>query len=164
MIIAPDISVPYGARSKLVAAASISQGDQEAVLFVKRYPRILTAIGPKLNRTPQWLLLIGISAALSALLLWLAIPAALLLGPIVAGILVTTNGGAIDVPNRPFVLAQGLVGCMVAKMLPLSIAAAVLGRWPVFVGGALAVIVASALLGLLLSRMKVLPGSTAVWG
>ena len=92
-----------------------------------------------MNRTLQWLLLVGISAALSALLLWLAIPAALLLGPIVAGILVTTNGGAIDVPNRPFVLAQGLIGCMVAKMLPLSIAGEVLGRWPVFVGGALAV-------------------------
>jgi membrane AbrB-like protein len=49
-------------------------------------------------------------------------------------------------------------------MLPASIAGEVLGRWPVFVGGALSVIVASALLGLLLSRMKVLPGSTALWG
>jgi uncharacterized protein len=117
-----------------------------------------------LNHTAQWLLLVGISAAVSALLLWLALPAALLLGPIVAGILVTTNGGQIDIPNRPFVLAQGFVGCMVAKMLPLSIAGELLGRWPVFVAGALSVIVASALLGLLLSRMKVLPGSTAVWG
>jgi hypothetical protein len=53
---------------------------------------------------------------------------------------------------------------MVAKMLPLSIAGELLGRWPVFVAGALSVIVASALLGLLLSRMKVLPGSTVVWG
>jgi len=117
-----------------------------------------------LNRAPQWLLLLAISAALSALLLWLALPAALLLGPIVAGILVTTNGGQLDVANRPFVLAQGLIGCMVAKMLPLSIAGEMLSRWPVFVAGALSVIVASALLGLLLSRLKVLPGSTAVWG
>jgi uncharacterized protein len=112
----------------------------------------------------QWLLLVGISAAVSALLLWLAIPAALLLGPIVAGILLTTNGGSVDVPNRPFVLAQGVIGCMVAKMLPLSIAGEVLGRWPVFVCGALSVILACALLGWLLSRMKVFPGSTAVWG
>jgi membrane AbrB-like protein len=118
----------------------------------------------ELNRTMQWAVLIGLSAALSALLVWLAIPAALLLGPIVAGILVTTNGGQVDVPNRPFVLAQGLIGCMVAKMLPLSIAGEMLGRWPVFAFGALSVIVASALLGLLLSRMKVLPGSTALWG
>jgi len=117
-----------------------------------------------LKHIRQWLLLIGISAAVSALLLWLAIPAALLLGPIVAGVLVTTNGGQIDVPNRPFVLAQGIIGCMVAKMLPAAVAGEVLSRWPVFVGGALSVLVASALLGLLLSRMKVFPGSTAVWG
>jgi uncharacterized protein len=117
-----------------------------------------------LNLTLQWLLLLGLSAAVSALLLWFALPAALLLGPIVAGILVTTNGGRVDVPNRPFVLAQGLIGCMVAKMLPLSVAGEIAGRWPVFVFGALSVIAASALLGLLLSRMKVLPGSTALWG
>jgi uncharacterized protein len=117
-----------------------------------------------LHRNAQWLLLMGLSAAVSALLLWLAIPAALLLGPILAGILVTTHGGQVDVPNRPFVLAQGLIGCMVAKMLPLSIAGEIAGRWPVFVLGALSVIGASALLGLLLSRMKVLPGSTALWG
>jgi uncharacterized protein len=118
-----------------------------------------------LNLTLRWLLLIGLSAAVSALLLWLALPAALLLGPIVAGILVTTSGeGRVDVPNRPFALAQGLIGCMVAKMLPLSVAEEMVGRWPVFVCGALSVIAASALLGLLLSRMKVLPGSTALWG
>jgi len=117
-----------------------------------------------LNLTLQWLLLIGLSAAVSALLLWFALPAALLLGPIVAGILVTTNGGRVDVPNRPFVLAQGLIGCMVAKMLPLSVAGEIAGHWPVFVFGSLSVIAASALLGLLLSRMKILPGSTALWG
>ncbi len=118
-----------------------------------------------MNRTLQWGLLIGLSAAVSALLLWLTIPAALLLGPIVAGILVTTHGGGrVAVPNQPFVLAQGLIGCMVAKMLPLSVASEVAGRWPVFVAGALSVIAASALLGLVLSRMKILPGSTALWG
>jgi len=118
----------------------------------------------ELNLTLQWLLLIGLSAAVSGLLLWFALPAALLLGPIVAGILVTTNGGRVDVPNRPFVLAQGLIGCMVAKMLPLSVAGEIAGHWPVFVFGSLSVIAASALLGLLLSRMKILPGSTALWG
>ena len=112
----------------------------------------------------QWLLLLGMSAVLSALLLWLAIPAALLLGPILAGIVLTARGGQIDVPNQPFVVAQGLIGVMVAKMLPLSIGGEMAGRWPVFLAGALSVIVASAALGLLLSRMRVLPGSTALWG
>ena len=116
------------------------------------------------GRTGQWLLLLGVSAVLSALLLWLAIPAALLLGPILAGIALTARGGQIDVPDQPFVVAQGLIGVLVAKMLPLSIVGEVAGRWPVFLAGALSVIVASAALGLLLSRMRVLPGSTALWG
>jgi uncharacterized protein len=118
----------------------------------------------RLGRTGQWLLLLGISAALSAVFLWLAIPAALLLGPILAGIALTSGGGQVDVPNRPFVIAQGLIGVMVARMLPLSISGAIARQWPVFLAGALSVIVASAALGLLLSRMKVLPGSTALWG
>jgi hypothetical protein len=110
------------------------------------------------------LLLLGLSSVLSALLLWLAIPAALLLAAILAGIALTAGGARIDVPNPPFVAAQGVIGVMVVKMLPLSIGGAVLDRWPVLLGGALSVIVASALLGLLLSRMRVLPGSTALWG
>jgi uncharacterized protein len=118
----------------------------------------------QLGRTWQWLLLLALSAALSAVLQWLAIPAALLLGPILAGIVLTARGARIDVPDRPFVLAQGLIGVMVAKMLPLSIGGEMAGRWPVFVCGALSVIVASSALGLLLSRMKILPGSTALWG
>jgi len=112
----------------------------------------------------QWLALLGISAVLSAVLVWLAIPAALLLGPILAGIALTCGGGRIDVPNRPFVIAQGLIGVMVAKMLPHSMGGEMAGRWPVFLAGALSVIVASAALGLLLTRMRVLPGSTALWG
>jgi uncharacterized protein len=118
----------------------------------------------QLGGTWQWLLLLGLSVALSAVLLWLAIPAALLLGTILAGIVLTSNGARIDVPNRPFVLAQGLIGVMVATILPASMAAEMAGQWPVFAFGALSVIVASAGLGLLLSRMKVLPGSTALWG
>ena len=104
------------------------------------------------------------SAALSAVLLWLAIPAALLLGAILGGIALTARGGQIDMPDRPFVMAQGLIGVMVAKMLPLSIGGEMAGQWLVFLAGALSVIVASAALGLLLSRMRVLPGSTALWG
>jgi len=118
----------------------------------------------RLGRIGQWLLLLGISAVLSTVLMWLAIPAALLLGPILAGIALTAGGGQVDVSNRSFMLAQGLIGVMVAKMLPLSIGGEMAGRWPVFLAGALSVIIASAALGLLLSRMRVLPGSTALWG
>jgi uncharacterized protein len=112
----------------------------------------------------QWLMLVGVSLALSAVLVWLEIPAALLLGPMLAGILLTAGGGQVDVPDLPFVLAQGLIGCMVANMLPPSLAGEVASHWSVFVFGVFSVLAASACLGWLLTRMRVLPGSTALWG
>src|ERR1700722_11207293 len=45
----------------------------------------------------QWGLLLVGSAAAALILVWRALPAALLLGPMIAGILVGTNGGAIRV-------------------------------------------------------------------
>jgi uncharacterized protein len=116
------------------------------------------------SRILQWLLLIGLSTVSSAVLVWLQIPASLLLGPMLAGIGLTASGGQVDVPNLPFVLAQGLIGCMVANMLPPSLAGEVVRHWSVFAFGVFSVLAASAFLGWVLTRMGVLPGSTALWG
>jgi membrane AbrB-like protein len=53
---------------------------------------------------------------------------------------------------------------MIAKVVPLSIAGEILGHWPVFVFGVLAVIASSALLGWLMTRMQILPGTAVFWG
>jgi membrane AbrB-like protein len=94
----------------------------------------------------------------------LHLPAALLVGPMVAAILVAATGGAARVPLPPFYAAQAIIGCMIADKLPLSLAGEVLRNWPIFIGGVLSVIIAAALLGWLLARWRVLPGVTAVWG
>jgi len=112
----------------------------------------------------QWIALLIASAALGALLQALRIPAALLLGPMLAGIAIAANGGDARVPNWAFLLAQGLIACMIAKMAPLSIAGELLSRWPIFVFGVLAVIAVSTFLGWLLTRMHVLPGTAVLWG
>jgi uncharacterized protein len=112
----------------------------------------------------QWLLVFAGSAALGALLAWLQIPAALLLGPMLAGIVVAAGGGAVRVPDGAFLIAQGIIGCMIARMAPLSIAGELLQRWPIFVFGVLAVIAAGFFLGWVLSRMHVLPGTAVLWG
>ena len=62
------------------------------------------------------------------------------------------------------VLAQGVVGCLIAKMVPLSIVGDVLGHWFLFSVGVLAVVAISSLLGWLMTRWQVLPGTTALWG
>src|SRR5437879_9345138 len=111
-----------------------------------------------------WAALISLSIGLAALLLWLHAPAALMLGPLVAAIMVASNGGKVRMPLPPFVLAQGIVGCLIAKMVPLSIVGDVLQHWFLFSVGVLAVVAISSLLGWLMTRWQVLPGTTALWG
>src|SRR5262249_5874882 len=63
-----------------------------------------------------------------------------------------------------FVLAQGVIGCLIAKMVPLTIMGDILGHWMLFSAGVLFVVAASSLLGWLMTRLKLLPGTTALWG
>jgi membrane AbrB-like protein len=111
-----------------------------------------------------WAALVVLSAGLAALLLWGHAPAALMLGPLLAAILVTANGGKVRLPARPFVLAQGIVGCMIAHNVPLSIAGDILSHWLLFAVGVFAVVAISSLLGWAMTHLQVLPGTTALWG
>jgi membrane AbrB-like protein len=118
-----------------------------------------------LNRLySQWALILASSALIGALLAWLRLPAALLLGPMVAGIAIAALGASARVPNSVFLIAQGVIGCMIAKMVPLTIAGELLSHWPIFAFGVLAVIGVSTFLGWLLIRMQVLPGTAVLWG
>jgi uncharacterized protein len=112
----------------------------------------------------QWLLILACSAAIGALLVWLHLPAALLLGPMLAGILIAAGGGTARVPNWAFLVSQGIIGCMIVRMVPLTLAGEILSRWPVFTFGVLAVIGVSTFLGWILTRMQVLPGTAVLWG
>jgi membrane AbrB-like protein len=112
----------------------------------------------------QWGLLLPASVALAALLELTGLPAALLLGPMVAGILIGTNGGTIRAPRWPVVAAQTIVGCLVGRAVTGDIVLAFLRDWPLFLSVILVMLATSAALGWGLARYKVLPGSTAVWG
>lgn len=118
----------------------------------------------RLPPAAQWALLLALSAGLGVILTWSGLPAALLLSPMVAGILVTIGGGRPRIPAGAFSVAQGVVGCMIAKILPLSMSGEVVGDWPLFAAGVVFVIAASSLLGWLMARLRLLPGSTVVWG
>jgi hypothetical protein len=112
----------------------------------------------------QWSALLVASVALIVPLQLIHIPAALLLGALAAGILIAMLEGRLTVPHRPFLLAQALIGCLVARSIGPAILAAVVRQWPLFLGGVCSVLIISTSLGALLARWKVLPGSTAVWG
>ncbi len=112
----------------------------------------------------QWIALVGLSAILAALLLWLHAPAALMLGPLLAAIVFAAGNGRVKMPLTPFVVAQGVVGSMIAKMIPLSIVGDILDHWALFTFGVLAVVMVSAFIGWLMTRLRMLPGTTALWG
>ncbi len=112
----------------------------------------------------RWGVLIALSAGIAAFLLWIHAPAALMLGPLIAGIIVASSGGKVRFPLPPFVLAQGVVGCLIASMVPLSIVDDVLRHWVLFGAGVVLVVAASSLLGWLMTRWQMMPGTTALWG
>ncbi|KPC54600.1 AbrB family transcriptional regulator [Amantichitinum ursilacus] len=116
-------------------------------------------------RAVQWLALVLLSMLLAGGLLLLQLPAALLLGPLVAGIIISVAGAKLQVPAAVGALSQALLGCMIAHMLPgWSATTALAAHWLLFVLGVLAVIGISAALGWALSRLDILPGTTALWG
>lgn len=112
----------------------------------------------------QWVALGLLSFVLVAGLEWLRLPAALLLGALVAAVLFAVANAGLRVPSRLFLGAQAVVGGMIAQAFPPAIFAEMARDWPVFLGGVVSVLIASTLLGWLLTRRKILPGSTAIWG
>jgi len=112
----------------------------------------------------QWGVVVLLSAVILAALEALRLPAALLLAPMIAGILIAVAGGTVRVPETLYAGAQGVVGVMIANSLPLANFSDVVRDWPVFLAGVGATVGAAAVLGWGLARWKVLPGSTAIWG
>jgi hypothetical protein len=123
-------------------------------------PGVLTSL-PSLAR---WATLALVSFVLSAALFLSHIPGALLLGPMAAAILVATNGARLSVHRVPYMVAHALIGCIIARSLDLQTLKAVAHDWPIFLAIVLAVIAASSLLGYLIGKADILPGTTAVWG
>ncbi len=119
---------------------------------------------PKAVLAGRWLLLLAFSAAVSAPLELAGLPAVLLIGPMLAGIAVAVRGWRLRVPDPLFMAAQALVGCMVAASITGGIVSTVAADWPLFLAVTASTIGASALMGYLLSRWHVLPGTAAVWG
>ena len=112
----------------------------------------------------QWLVLISLSAVVVLVLELGHLPAAMLVGPMAAGIVIGVRGGTIDVPQAGFAFAQGVVGCIIAMSLTPAIFPSFAQNWPLFAAAVLATLAASSLLGWLISRWKVLPGTVGIWG
>lgn len=92
------------------------------------------------------------------------LPAALLLGPLVAAPAMAPRGATSVVPGPVFRPAHAVVGLLIARTLAMDTLAELLRDWHIFLAGTVFVVAASGLIGWALTRWRVLPGTTAIWG
>ncbi|THD51403.1 MAG: AbrB family transcriptional regulator [Phenylobacterium sp.] len=112
----------------------------------------------------RWAVLVAASVLAAALLQWARLPAALMLGPLAAAVVVQTAGGAVKVPRAVMAAAQAIIGCLVARSFTPAIVGGFASHWPVFLAVVAISIAASAGIGWTMSRLRVISGTTAVWG
>jgi hypothetical protein len=124
----------------------------------------LRSVSASLYKYRRWVLLAGLSWLLALGLDVVNVPAAYLLGPMIAAVLMAVLQQPTIVTPWLFNAAQGLVGCMIAASLPTAIDSRMQQHWPAYVGCVVGVLLLSSVLGWLLARWHVLPGATAVWG
>jgi len=117
-----------------------------------------------LKTAARWAALIALSALFIGGLEFLRLPAALLLGSLAAAAALTAADMEARVPPPLFYLAQAVVGCLIARAVAPSTIKELAHHWPTFLAGVFSVIAVSAALGWLLARLRVLPGTSTVWG
>nr|WP_204262717.1 AbrB family transcriptional regulator [Methylobacterium sp. BTF04] len=112
----------------------------------------------------MWAALVLTSGALAYGLSVAGFPAALLLGPMLAAIAFGVKGARLSVPRAGFQAAQAMIGCLVAKSVTAEIVATLTGHGLLILAVVLVTVLAGAVVGWTLTRLRVLPGTTAAWG
>lgn len=111
-----------------------------------------------------WTALVAASGALAYGLAVAHFPAALLLGPMLAAIAFGVGGAGLGVPKPGFLAAQAMIGCLVAKAVTTEIVATITEDGWLILAVVLVTVVAGAVVGWALTRLRILPGTTAAWG
>jgi len=112
----------------------------------------------------QWALLLALSGAFYFFIEWIQMPAAGLIGPMIAGVIAGTHGATIRIPLPLFAASQGVIGILIAATIEPQILGTIAADWPLFLAFTMATLAASTYLGWQISRWRILPGSTAIWG
>ncbi|MDR3077671.1 MAG: AbrB family transcriptional regulator [Planctomycetota bacterium] len=118
----------------------------------------------RLSAPRRWLALAAASLALASLLVYLRVPAGILMGGMWPAVFLAVAGARVRTPKLPFAFAQALVGCLIASSLTSEAIDGFVLRWPLFLSMVVSVSALSSLIGWLLARTGMFPGSTAIWG
>ena len=80
----------------------------------------------------QWGALLIASLVFVSALRLAGLPAALLLGAMAAAALLASFDGKVRIPAWSFILAQGVVGCLIARAIGSASTTTMVRQWPVF--------------------------------
>lgn len=122
-----------------------------------------TGIG-KLSAVLQWATVGALSIVITVPLELGGFPAALLMGPMLAGIVVALGGGTIRLPRIFFFIVQVVLALMIATTVSEDFLGTFQRNWPLMLFVVVSVISVSTLCGWLITRTGILPGTTAIWG
>src|SRR5689334_17902565 len=100
----------------------------------------------------RWWALLVSSLLVAAALEWIGIPAAPMLGPMLAAIVLQGTGRGVRVPDGASVVAQAVIGCLIARTVTPSFAREFATYWHVLVGAVALSLAASVALGWAMSR------------
>jgi membrane AbrB-like protein len=92
------------------------------------------------------------------------LPAARFLGPLVSAIIFSVLGFRPKVPTSLFTFAKGMLGARIAQSLGPDFFNILSTTWPYLICGTFWAMLSSCVLGIFLTRHKVMPSSTAIWG
>lgn len=114
--------------------------------------------------TATWVALAVVSALLAAMFELVKLPAALMLGPMVGGIIFGTRGTGMKVPKLLTLGAQSVIGALIAKGVSPDILTTFAHDWPIALAALLSNVIAGNILGMAMMKLGTLPGTTAIWG
>jgi len=127
--------------------------------------RQTTRLPPGRPSSPAlWGALIALSVLAGAGLHEIGLPAAFLLGPLMAAILVQTTGGGVKVPLMLQAGAQAVIGCLIARAVSPTVVSGFLQHWAPVMATVMLSLTGSVLIGWGMSRLRIIPGTTPVWG
>jgi membrane AbrB-like protein len=109
-------------------------------------------------------LLVALSAGLAALLEWAGLPAGLLIGPMIVAVAFAACGITVALPRSLSRAGQSIVGILIATSFTPALLTTVADQPLLFIGTTAATLLASVVVGVVLTRLQVLPGTVAVWG
>lgn len=112
----------------------------------------------------QWTALLALSALISLAWGGAGLPAALLLGPLLAGLFFGVNGVHLEVPRQPYLGAQAVLAAMVSASITPAIVGNLGRHSALFCAVMVGTVAGCTAIGWLVSRTGLIPGATAVYG